>query len=51
MFQEVKQDHIITKTKNDNEKEKEGQDNMGLIPSPQRCFSSLSFLYLNILNT
>jgi len=43
MLQEVNQDHIKTKTKSDNEREKEGQDNTSLITSPQRCFSSLSF--------
>jgi len=43
MLQEVKQDQLTLKTKSENEREKEGQDNMGLIPSPPSCFSSLSF--------
>jgi len=51
MLKEVKQDQLKTKTKSANEREEEGQDNMGLIPSPPRCFPSLSFHYLNILNT
>jgi len=37
------QAQIKTKTKSENERENEGQDNTGIITSPQRCFSSLSF--------
>jgi len=43
MLQKVNQDQIKTKTKSENERENEGQDNTGIITSPQRCFSSLSF--------
>jgi len=42
----LKEEHhaqIKTKTKSENERENEGQDNTGIITSPQRCFSSLSF--------
>ena len=42
-LQKVHQDHIKTKTKSENERAKKGQDNTSLIPSPQRCFSSLYF--------
>jgi len=51
MLQEVNQDQIKTKTENENERENEGQDNTGIITSPQMCFSSFLFHYLNILNT
>jgi len=37
------QAQIKTKTKSENERENEGQENTGIITSPQRCFSSLSF--------
>ena len=42
----VKQDQLKIKTKSDNEREKEGQDTMSLIPSLPRCFPSLSFSLL-----
>jgi len=47
MLQAVTQDHNKIKTKSDNEREKEGQDKMGLIPSSQRYFSSFSFSFPN----
>jgi len=43
ILQEVHQDQIKTNTKSENERKNEGQDNTGIITSPQRCFSSLSF--------
>ena len=42
-LKEEHQAQIKTKTKSENERENEGQDNTGIITSPQRCFSSLSF--------
>jgi len=45
LLNEVKQDHLKTKTKSENERAKEGPDTMGLIPSPPRCFPSLSFSF------
>ena len=45
LLHEVKQYHLKTKTKSENENEKEGHDTMGLIPSPPRCFPSLSFSF------
>jgi len=46
MLQEVNIDQIKTKTKSENGREIEGQDNTSIITSPQRCFSSLSFSFL-----
>jgi len=45
MLQKVTQDHHQRKIQSDNEREKEGQDKMGLILSFQRCFSSFSFSF------
>jgi len=45
LLNEVKQDHHKTKSKRENEREKEGQDITGLIPSPPKCFPSLSFSF------
>jgi len=39
----VKQSQLNQNNKRENEREKEGQDTMSLIPSPPRCFPSLSF--------
>jgi len=43
MLEVVKQYQLNINTKKENEREKEEQDTMGLIPSPPRCFPSLSF--------
>ena len=43
MLNMVKQAQLNLNSKIENEREKEGQDTMSLIPSPPRCFSSLSF--------
>ena len=40
---EVKQDQLTIKNKSENEREREGQDKLGLIPLPPRLFPSLSF--------
>jgi len=45
LLNEIKQDHHKTKSKREIEREKEGQDTMGLIPSPPRCFPSLYFSF------
>jgi len=41
----VKQDQPNINNIREHEREKEGQDTMGLIPSPPRCFPSLSFSF------
>jgi len=48
MLQVIKQDQLNINNKRENEREKEGQDTMGLIPSPPRCFPSLSFSFPKI---
>ena len=40
---EVKQDQFTINNKSENEREREGQDKLGLIPLPPRFFPSLSF--------
>ena len=46
MLHEVNQDPLKIKTKSENEREKEGQDTMRLIPSLPMSFPSLSFSLL-----
>jgi len=43
MINKIKQDLTQPPTKSENDKDKEGQVDMGLILSPPRCFPSLSF--------
>jgi len=45
MLQVVNQDQLTINNKSKNEKEREGQDKLGLIPLPPRCFPSLSFSF------
>jgi len=49
MINKVKQDLTQPPTKSENDKDKKGQDDMGLILSPPRCFPSFSFLLPKVL--
>jgi len=51
MKNKVKQDLTQPLTTNDNEKDKEGQVDMGLIISSPRCFPSLSFSLPKVLTS